>query len=125
MLTAGSDAAGGWIVVRRLCEGLLSRFGERGSFVSSVVVIVASVLCAVAVSATLAVALGRAAARGDEELARELLRDRPVAAASVGRHHSYAGLGSSPARSAREPLLLYETFSVPSIPAWRWPGTEQ
>lgn len=67
---------------------------------SSVVVIVASVLCAVGASATLAIALGRAAARGDEELARELARDR-------------------------EPSLLYETFSVPSIPAWRWPGTEQ
>jgi len=70
--------------------------------VSSVVVIVASVLCAVGASATLAVALGRAAARGDEELARELAREGPPAA---------------------EPV--YETFSVPSIPAWRWPGTEQ
>jgi hypothetical protein len=67
--------------------------------VNSLVVIVASVLCVVGASATLAVALGRAAAR-DEELARELARDR-------------------------EPSLLYETFSVPSIPAWRWPGTEQ
>ena len=95
---------------------------------NSVVVIVASVLCAVGASATLAVALGRAAARGDEELARELARDRPPAAEPIDRRQSYAGLGPnspSPLRPAGEPSLLYETFSVPSIPAWRWPGTEQ
>jgi hypothetical protein len=96
--------------------------------VNSVIVIVASVLCAVGASVTLAIALGRAAARGDEELARELARDRPSAAEPVDRRHSYTGLGPSkpsPLHAAREPSLLYETFSVPSIPAWRWPGTEQ
>jgi hypothetical protein len=96
--------------------------------VNSVIVIVASVLCAVGASTTLAIALGRAAARGDEELARELARDRPPGAEPVDRRHNYADLGPSnpsPLRPAREPSLLYETFSVPSIPAWRWPGTEQ
>jgi hypothetical protein len=96
--------------------------------VNSVIVIVVSVLCAVGASATLAIALGRAAARGDEELARELARDRPPAAGPVDRRHSYTGSSPgnpSPERLARERSLLYETFSVPSIPAWRWPGTEQ
>jgi hypothetical protein len=95
--------------------------------VNSVAVIVVSVLCAVGVSATMAVALGRAAARGDEDLAREIARARPPGAAGPVRPDSCAGLGrSSPSRwSAHEPSLLYETFSVPSIPAWRWPGTEQ
>jgi hypothetical protein len=96
--------------------------------VSSVIVIVASALCAVGASAMLAIALGRAAARGDEDLAREMARDRAPTTEPVDRRHSYAGLGPanpSPLRPAREPSLFYETFNVPSIPAWRWPGTEQ
>lgn len=93
---------------------------------NSVIVIVACVFCAVGFSATVAIALGRAAARGDEELAREIARERPATALTTVRRNSYAGLDTSRSRgSACEPLLLYETFSVPSIPAWRWPGTEQ
>lgn len=90
---------------------------------SSVVVIVASALCFVGASATLALALGRAAARGDEDLAREL--DRSPKPALLRRRQSYAGLGTGQAGDEREPSLLYDTFSVPSMPAWRWPGTEQ
>jgi hypothetical protein len=95
--------------------------------VSSTIVIVVCALCAVGFSATLAIALGRAAARGDEELAREIARARPAEALSAGRRHNYAGLGSGARmrRGACEPSMLYDTFSVPSMPAWRWPGTEQ
>jgi hypothetical protein len=73
--------------------------------VSSMIVIVASALCGIGFSATLAIALGRAAARGDAELAREL--DRRPSPRLRDQRQSYAGLGSARARIGYDQSDLY------------------
>jgi hypothetical protein len=95
-------------------------------------IIVASVLGAVGFGAIFVVALGRAAGAADAN-AERILAERRAKPAIAGYRQSYAGFArghatiTEPSSSASvgTQRLLHETFSVPSIPAWRCPGTEQ
>ena len=79
-----------------------------------VAIVVASALVVVGFAAMLMLALGRAAALADEDSERALAEHR-VHPAIRGYRQSYAGFARG----------HYETFRVPSMPAARWPGTEQ
>jgi hypothetical protein len=79
----------------------------------------------------LAVALGRAAAIADEESERTHA-ERCVTPSIGGYRQSYQLMRSAPSRrliedsrQQRRGVGLHETLSVPSMPAWRCPGTEQ
>lgn len=79
---------------------------------TSIIVVVLPVLGAIGLSALLALALGRAAARGDADLedrlrrAREERRESPIAAS----HESYAGL----ARAQRLPVRAATSRTCPN-----------
>lgn len=73
---------------------------------STLTIILVSGLAAMAAGALVVLALSRVAARAD--MASNDCRS------------------ASPLRDAREfDGTLHDTVSVPSMPAWRWPGTEQ
>jgi len=89
--------------------------------------ILASVVCAVGLGTGMVVALGRIGADADEDLDRLLDQNRPAPPLPTFRQ-SYAELATAQSAISCEPsttVQLHETVSVPSIPAWRWPGTEQ
>jgi hypothetical protein len=94
--------------------------------------IVASVFGAMGFGAIFVLALGRAARTADADADR-MLAERRTKPAIAGYRQSYAGFArehatiTEPSSSASvgTQQLLHETFSVPSMPAWRWPGTEQ
>jgi hypothetical protein len=77
-------------------------------------------------------ALMRAASIADEDANRAFAEPREERSVA-GYGQSYAGVTwarPTIAPIAREssitqPLRLHVTVSVPSMPAWRWPGTEQ
>jgi hypothetical protein len=95
-------------------------------------IIVACALSALAFGAIFVLALGRAAGAADADADR-ILAERRAKPAIAGYRQSYAGFArghatiTEPSSSASvgTQRLLHETFSVPSMPAWRWPGTEQ
>lgn len=92
-------------------------------------IIIASVLGAVGFSAMFVMALMRAASIADDNADRsfaEAREERPA----TGYGQSYAGFAWATPTIVREssitqPRQLHVTVSVPSMPAWRWPGTEQ
>jgi hypothetical protein len=95
-----------------------------------IAIIVASALGILGFGAMLAVALGRAAAIADQESERTHAA-RCVTPSVAGYRQSYQLLRSASPRHLIEDrqqpraVGLHETLSVPSMPAWRWPGTEQ
>jgi hypothetical protein len=95
--------------------------------------ILASVFGAVFLATAFAVALGIVAARADERLDRQV-REELGDPWSEASGDAFATLAESPALATvgerPAPLSLARssyslTVSVPSMPAWRWPGTEQ
>jgi phage-related baseplate assembly protein len=94
-----------------------------------VTIIIASVLGAVGFSAMFVMALMRAASIADAAADRALAEPREERSVA-GYEQSYAGFAWAQPTIVREssitqPLRLHVTVSVPSMPAWRWPGTEQ
>jgi hypothetical protein len=92
-------------------------------------IIIASVLGAVGFSAMFVMALMRAASIADEDADRAFAEPREERSVA-GYRQSYAGFAWAQSTIAREssitePLQLHVTVSVPSMPAWRCPGTEQ
>jgi hypothetical protein len=88
-------------------------------------------LGAIAFCGVLVVALSRVAARADQH--DEEILARRLTGSGARHNESYAGLERARPRSSRDRSITvpssgsdYElTVSVPSMPAWRWPGTEQ
>jgi hypothetical protein len=83
------------------------------------IIIIVSVLTATAFITTLAIALGRAAAHGDEELDSMLERDHPIGLITA-RRQSYTGLAWDQATISREPSITLPSSST-SVGTQRFP----